>query len=332
MSSSYNPAMAESPPAVLLWGQDEFLVRMAAADILDARGVKARELDAREWQAGDFFDLATPSLWGERRALLVTGCQSLPEAAARELRRYLESPSPDAVCILTMTTARKTAPPLTKVVQGAGGQTKQVALRRQDLPKWTLERARARGVRLSAPGAAALIGVIGEEAGPLDQAVEQLGAAFPGRAVGPDEVHAQFQGAAEQQIWDLCDRAFAGRVSDAMETLHALLAAREDPLFILGGIASRLRDLLRVSALPDTMPLAEAAKQAGLRFDWQVRKFRDQARIVGRDALPALHDRVVEADRALKGGLSSEVVLASLVAAVAGDREAALSVPVRVSR
>lgn len=317
---------------MLLWGEDEFLVRQGAAEILDARGVKARELDARAWQAGDFFDLATPSLWGERRALLVTGCQSLPEAAVRELKRYLESPSPDAVCVLTMTTSRRTAPPLAKVVQNSGGKAKQIALRRQDLPKWVLDRARARGVRLSAPGAAALVGVVGEEAGPLDQAVEQLAAAFPGQAVGSGEVHAQFQGVAEQQIWDLCDRAFAGRLSEAMATLHALLAAREDPLFILGGIASRVRDLLRVSALPDTMPPGEAAKQAGLRFDWQLRKFRDQARIVGRDALPTLHRRVVEADRALKGGLSSDVVLASLIAAIAGDREAALSVPVRVSR
>ncbi|HEX2089561.1 MAG TPA: DNA polymerase III subunit delta [Actinomycetota bacterium] len=324
--------MAESPPAVLLWGEDAFLVRQAATEILDARGVKARELDAREWHAGDFFDLATPSLWGERRALLVTGCQSLPEAAVRELKRYLESPSPDAVCVLTMATARKTAPALAKVIQGAGGRSKQVALRRQEFPKWTLERAKARGIRLSPAGAAALVGVIGEDAGPLDQAVEQLASAFPDRVVGPDEVHEQFQGAAEHQIWDLCDRAFSGRLAEAMAILHALLVAREDPLFILGGIASRLRDLLRVSALPDTMPPAEAARQAGLRFDWQVRKFRDQARIVGRDSLPALHERAVESDRALKGGLDAESVLAALVAAIAGDREAALSVPVRVSR
>ncbi len=323
--------MAEAP-ATLLWGEDEFLVRHAAANMLVARGLKARELDAREWRPGDFFDLATPSLWDERRALLVTGCQTLSEEGVRELKRYLESPSPDAVCVLTMVTARKTAPPLAKVVQSAGGHSKQVSLRRQDLPKWTLDRAGARAVRLSAAGAAALVGVIGEEAGRLDQAVEQLASAFPGQAVGPDEVHAQFQGVAEQQIWDLCDRAFSGRLSEAMGTLHALLGAREDPLFILGGMASRLRDLLRVSALPDTVPPAEAARQAGLRFDWQVRRFRDQARILGRDALPALHQRVVEADRALKGGLSSEVVLAALVATIAGDRDAALSVPVRVSR
>jgi DNA polymerase III subunit delta len=324
--------MAEIRAALLLWGEDEFLVRQAAVDFFSAQVVRPRELDAKEWQPGDFFDLATPSLWGERRGLLITGAQALSEAAAKELQRYLQSPSPDAVFVLTMVSGRRTAPPLAKAIKGSGGQSKQVSLRRQDLPKWILERAKTRGVRLSTPGAAALLSALGEEPGRLDQAVEQLRSAFPGRAVGPEEVESQFQGVAEQQIWDLCDRAFLGRQSEAMEILHALLQAREDPLFILGGIASRLRDLLRVAALPESMPSGEAAREAGLRFDWQVRRYREQARTAGRDALGALHHRVVEADRALKGGLASEVVLAALVAAIAGDREAALSVPVRVSR
>jgi DNA polymerase III subunit delta len=323
--------MAEPPPALLLWGADEFLVRQAAVDFLSGQSVEARVLDAREWQQGDFFDLATVSLWGERRALLVSGCQGLPEAGARELKRYLEAPSPDALCVLTLVSGRKTAPPLAKVVQ-QGGQTKQVALRRQDFAKWILERARSRGIRLSAQGAAELLSVLGEEAGALDQAVEQLGSAFSGQTIGPEHVRAQFEGAAEQQIWDLCDRAFSGRQADAMTVLRGLLQAKQDPLFILGGVASRLRDLLRVAALPDTLSSGEAAKRAGLRFDWQLRRYRDQARAVGRDALTELHRHVVEADRALKGGMSPDVVLGSMIAAIAGDRDAALSVPVRVSR
>jgi DNA polymerase III subunit delta len=324
--------MAEAPAALLLWGADEFLVRQAAVDFLSGQNVEARVLDAREWQQGDFFDLATASLWGERRALLVSGCQGLPEAGARELKRYLEVPSPDALCVLTLVSGRKTAPPLAKVVQQGGGQTKQVALRRQDFAKWILERARSRGIPLSAQGAAELLSVLGEEPGALDQAVEQLGSAFSGQAIGPEHVRAQFEGAAEQQIWDLCDRAFSGRQADGMTVLRGLLQAKQDPLFILGGVASRLRDLLRVAALPETMSSGEAAKRAGLRFDWQLRRYRDQARAVGRDALTELHHRVVEADRALKGGMSPDVVLGSLVAAIAGDRDAALSVPVRVSR
>ena len=66
---------------------------------------------------------------------------------------------------------------------------------------------------------------------------------------------------------------------------------------ILGGIASRLRDLLRVRALPERMPLTEVAKTAGLRFDWQARRYRDQARRFSIEELVRLHARLAD-DRA----------------------------------
>ncbi len=47
---------------------------------------------------------------------------------------------------------------------------------------------------------------------------------------------------------------------------------------LLGAITSRLRDLIRVQSLPERLAPAEAARQAGLRFDWQVRRYREQAK------------------------------------------------------
>jgi DNA polymerase III delta subunit len=108
-----------------------------------------------------------------------------------------------------------------------------------------------------------------------------------------------------------------------MRSLRTLLEARDDPLMILGGIASRLRDLLRVRSLPERMPVAELAKAAGLRFDWQARRFREQAGRFTLEELVELHGQVVEADRALKSGASDEVVLPVLIGRIAGE-------PVRV--
>ena len=45
-----------------------------------------------------------------------------------------------------------------------------------------------------------------------------------------------------------------------------------------------------------------------------------------------LHSRVVDSDRALKGGAAGDVVLAALVAAISGEKQAALDLAVRVSR
>jgi hypothetical protein len=66
------------------------------------------------------------------------------------------------------------------------------------------------------------------------------------------------------------------------------------------------------------MPAADAARAAGLRFDWQVRRYREQASRFTADELNELHHRLMEADRAMKGGVSDEVVLPGLVAALAG--------------
>jgi DNA polymerase-3 subunit delta len=325
-------AGAKLAPTALFWGEEDYHLRLAAMELFRERDVRATEVDAAEWQGGESSDLATPSLWGERRALLVTNCQRLPEAGARELKAYLETPSPEALCILTQVSRAKNPPPLAKLVQAGGGLVRHVAVKRQDLSRWVLERARARNLHLTPAASAALIGALGEDPAVLDQGVEQLSSAFSGRPVGPDEVRSQFRGLGEQQVWDLCDRALSGRLPEALVSLRSLLEGRGDPLLILGGIASRVRDLIRVRSLSDRVAGDQVARAAGLRFDWQAKRYREQARRFSSEQLVALHDAVVGTDRALKGGWPAEVLLAALVSAMAGQEDAGLDLPVRVSR
>jgi DNA polymerase III delta subunit len=89
---------------------------------------------------------------------------------------------------------------------------------------------------------------------------------------------------------------------------------------ILGGISSRVRDLIRVRSLPSQLSAFELAKQAGLRFDWQARRYREQANRFSLEQLEELHDRLVDADRMLKSGASGDVVLPVLVVAIAEER------------
>lgn len=304
-------------PSVLFWGDDAYLLREEALDLLGPLDVQVTEVEAGEWAGGETSDLATPSLWGEPRALLVTDCHQLPEAGAAELRAYLGSPSPNAICVLTQTTQGRNAPPLAKAVTAGGGRVRQVAIARRDLTGWVVQRARRREVQMSGPAAAALVDTLGQETATLDRAVEQLANAFPNRAIGPSEVHAQFRGLGEQKVWDLCDRAFTGRLPEALVVLRSLRADGGEALLIVGGIASRLRDLIKVRALPDRMPPAEALRAAGLRFDWQLRRYREQAARYSPADLAALHERVTETDRAIKAGMPEDVLLPELVAALA---------------
>jgi DNA polymerase III delta subunit len=60
------------------------------------------------------------------------------------------------------------------------------------------------------------------------------------------------------------------------------------------------------------------AREAGLRFDWQARRYQQQARNFSMPQLVALHDAITEADRALKSGATGDVVMPTLVTSIAG--------------
>lgn len=308
-----------SSAVVLLWGESPFLLREAAAERLGE--VRPTEVDGGEWRPGATGDLATPSLLGEPRALMVVDAQDLTRDAVEEIARYASAPNPDAVLLLTaVVSARAKGPParLAKGLKGAA-EVRRVAVDRRDLPDWVEARARRRGLKPGRGGVNALIETVGEDAALLDQSLEQLAGAFPDEGLTPATVASQFRGLGDHRIWELCDAAFGGNAAAALRSLTAMLEAREQPLGILGGIAARLRDLMRVRALPPSMPPKDAARAAGLRFDWQVRRYRQQAGRFSEEELRRLHGSLVETDRLLKMGASGGVVLPVLVTRIAAD-------------
>lgn len=308
----------KAAPVTLLWGEDEFLLREAALELLG--DVQPVEVDGGLWQGGETGDLATPSLFGERRALLVSNARALPDDGVRELGRYLEAPDPGAPLVLVAVVGDRAKAPaaLVKLVRGVGTVT-EVKIQRKELPAWILKRAKTRELDLAPDGAAALVDILGEEPGALARALDQLATAFAGERISRDIVSRQFRGLGEQHVWDLCDKAFSRDLPGAMRSLRTLLEAGEAGLMLLGAITSRLRDLIRVKSLPERLAPAEAARQAGLRFDWQVRRYREQAKRFSPEGLVGLHERIAWADRALKSGATDDVVLPMLVAAIAGE-------------
>jgi DNA polymerase-3 subunit delta len=304
------------PLVTLLWGEDAYLLREAAMSLLGE--TNATEVDAAEWQGGELQGLATPSLFGEPRALLVNDARSLRKETLEEIARYLETPDPDATLVLSCVVAERGKVPaaLQKLVE-AHGEVRKVDVAKRELEPWLVAKAKDHGLELAIPGARALVETLGPEPGQLVAALGQLQDVFAGQRVGAREVAQQFRGLGEQKTWDLCDRAFGKDLPGAIRSLRAIEEGGDEALMVLGGIAARLRDLLKVRSLPDRMPPAQVAKEAGLRFDWQARRYQQQARNFSLAELVALHDRITEADRALKSGATGDVVMPTLVTSIA---------------
>jgi DNA polymerase-3 subunit delta len=306
------------PPVALIWGQSSFLVRDAARELFGE--ARPTVVPAREWVAGSTADLATPSLFGDPRAVLVTDAQDLGEEAIAEIARYAEQPEQAALLVLAVIVGPRAKGPPRALATALKDRSeiRRAAVERRELPGWVGARAAGRhGISADPRSASALIETIGEDPAALDQALAQLAATKPGAALTPEAVRAQFRGFGDRRVWELTDAAFTRNGPVALRALAGLLDAREEPLMILGGIASRLRDLLRVRSLPPRTPPAQVAKEVGLRFDWQARRFRDQAQRFTEEELGAIHERVVEADGLLKQGGAGDVVLPIVVMAIA---------------
>jgi DNA polymerase-3 subunit delta len=307
---------AETGHVLLLWGDDPFLLRDAAVESFE--DVRPVAVDGSDWRSGATADLATPSLFGEERGLLLTNAQDLPGEAIDEVARFAAQPAPGTRLVLTFLVGTRAKGPPRGALKALGDTVavRRVALERRDLPEWVRRRARRRGLAATPQGVQALIQTLGEEPAMLDQAVEQLAASHPAEGVTPGTVTAQFKGLGDRRIWDVCDAAFGGDVPGGMRALVGMLEAGEEPLVMLGGIASRLRDLIRVASLPPKTPLGEVARAAGLRFDWQARRYRDQARRFTPSGLARIHTELVEADRALKQGGTGDTVLGRVVSRI----------------
>ena len=150
---------------------------------------------------GETADLATPSLFGERRALLVSDAKALPDEGVRELARYLEAPDPDAPLV----TRRGGGGP----GEGAGGAREARQGRRH--------RHRGQDRAQGAPGLDPQAGQ-GEGARPRagrrgrarrhrsarspgrsNARLDQLATAFAGERITREIVARQFRGLGEQQ-------------------------------------------------------------------------------------------------------------------------------------
>ena len=190
--------------------------------------VRATEVDAGEWQGGELQDLATPSLFGEARALLVTDAGRSPKDALGELGRYLAAPDPDATLVICCQVAERG-----KV---AGGPPEAGEAGRHDHAR---SRSRARSSSPGSPVGRRRLGVDMRPAG-ARALVETLGRSRPARrgppAAGvarsqarrsrPQIVAQQFRGLGEQKAWDLCDRAFAKDLPGAIRSLTSIEAGR----------------------------------------------------------------------------------------------------------
>jgi DNA polymerase III subunit delta len=248
-------------------------------------------------------EVCTLPFFSRRRLVIVEEADTFVSKYRKDLEAYVTSPS-DSGSLLLQVKQWTATTILAQLVEKSGLAINASAPREADLVKWLTQLARTRfDVQLAADGARLMVELVGPEAGLLAAEVEKL-AVYAGesRRIERADITTLVGGGRVETIWKALDAVTTGQARVALEHLDNLLAAGEQPVFLLAGMTASLLKThhagrLRVAGLN----LAEACRIAGIR-DFAVDKTRKQHAHLGPRRVDQLPAMLLQADLDLKGG------------------------------
>lgn len=271
-------------------------------------------LAGRDALPRDVFDeLATVALFGSgRRMVLIEEADDFVSRYRGELEKYVAQPSQSGVLALDVKSWASNTK-LYKAIDASGLQIQCKTPTPAKLNKWLVKRAKSRHrVALEPAAAERLTDLIEPDLGLLDQELARLALLVKeGEPITPAMVEQNVGSWRTKTTWDLIDAAAEGDAAGALLQLDRLLMAGENPIALLGQIASTLRRFAAATRLvrqaeqagrrPALRPILE---QAGFK-KFVLEKAERQLRQIGRQRGGQLYRWLLDADLALKGASSA---------------------------
>lgn len=239
-------------PVYLVFG-DEPLQVAETCDVIRA-AARAQGYGAREiLHAGPGFDWAALtlaasnlSLFAERRLLELRIPGGKPgEAGAEALVNYAAQPAPDTL-LLVVCPKLDGATQKSKwfgALEQAGVVVQVWPVTARELPAWIMQRAPAKGMRLSQEAAALLALRVEGNLLAAAQDLEKLYLLHGAAQLDADTVAAAVADSARFDVYDLADSALSGDAPRAARILNGLRGEGVEPTLVLWALARELRAL-----------------------------------------------------------------------------------------
>ncbi|HWH32696.1 MAG TPA: DNA polymerase III subunit delta [Egibacteraceae bacterium] len=308
------------PPAYLLAGPEELLLRRAADQVLaELREEAAGDLDVTEVRASELGehglpDLRTASLFGGARAVVIREAQDLPAEASAALAAELEGTPPDAAIVL-LATGTGRIQKLAKRVKELGGRVDVAPPKDWEDAKWAALVAaefQRHGRAAAKDAVQAILSHAGLDVGGIAEKVAQVCATAPAGQVGAEHVEAVVVGHGNRGSFAVADAMCDRDAAEALRLLRGVLDGGDDPVMVLGALAYRLRSIVAVAAGVD-------GKAVGLNISpGQARRLQGVRRNFGPGELTRAYRLLARADVEIKGGvLPPQLVIERAVAEIA---------------
>jgi DNA polymerase-3 subunit delta len=244
-------------------------------------------------------ELVSPSLFAERRVVVVRAAQDLDKDVASTLAAALEDPDLDVALVAAHAGGAKGKAVL-EALRGIGADVVTVSKIKsgRDREQFVVDEAKRCGGRIDREAAADLVAAIGNDIRELATAVAQL-VADVGKPIGTAEVATYYRGRAESTGFAVADRAVEGDAAAAIETMRWAFATGLDPILVSSSLAANLRLIAQVAAAGQGSAEGLAGR-LGMPA-WKVRRAQAWLRRWRPDSLAAAVRAVATADADLKG-------------------------------
>ncbi len=264
-------------------------------------------LFAGETIVGDIADALAPSLFSERRALIIRDLQDLPEENRPEITRYIEAPDELTTLIFVHKGGVKG-----KALVDAIKKVKPQIVACESLKKEAEKSEFVKSLfldlgRKASPAAvAALVGALGNDLRELAGAVTQISADAPVGVIDEMMVDKFHQGRIETTGFDVADATLDGNLPAALIALRSALETGTDPVMITSAIASSLRSLAKVAGANRNQKSFELAGALGMA-PWQIDKARRQLGRWNPGQIADAVGAIATADAEVKGAASDPI-------------------------
>ncbi len=296
MTTSIKPNLS----SYVVVGDDPHLTEVAVDKLL--KGLS--ESSINEFGPLDEIDsvlqaISTPSMFDDRRTIVVREVEKFPADAQRKLIACLENPVPDATLIVV---GSKMPAQMVSAARKSGHVIEVEKGRRQDLFAWVKQQVSAKGLHIAGEAMNAMIEAVGEQRLALSQAIEELSLAKPpGTRLTVKDITGQFQGRADVKLYGFIDAVAQKQGAAALEAMHYLVSQGEAPSMLFWSLTRHFRQMLIAA---ESSP-KQVAKTLGIP-DWRAEKLVRQARGFGLEALVETYQLFAEADLKVKSSEEPE--------------------------
>lgn len=293
------------PPLVLIHGPESILIERAlsqvAADLRLAQPeIEISRLSGVAYDAGTLPMAASPSLFGEAKALIIRDADEGSEAFQTDLLAVLPDASEDLVLVVVHKGGAR-GKKIVDALKSAKARVIDTPAIKTDRDKqdFTTNEFRRAGRKATPDAVRALIEALGSDVAELASACQQLISDTTG-LIDEQVVMTYHGGKVEATGFRVADAAIAGDAAEALRLLRHAIATGLDPVPIVAVLASQLRQLVKVGAAGRGRS-ADLARDLGMA-PWQIDRARRALSGWSGDALGHCIQAVAAADFEVKGG------------------------------